>query len=257
MTHPATLLKISWQAYFKNIKTWILLAVPIIGLAAFFIIVSLIINGDTSGVRAVGLLVATRNKTIALLVFTILAAIFIGRTMANAMVFSASKALQGEKITFGVAYRHSLKTFWPVFWVSIVRALIVIGGLILLIVPGVIWALRYSFTTQAIVVEGKRGREAFRRSKELTQGKLLETLIDFATLGAIIKYAIFIALFAMVIVILVLGSIASFAASASANEIISTVIGGAIFIVWAITIMLSLPLSPIAFTAIYKDFSSK
>jgi hypothetical protein len=50
-------------------------------------------------------------------------------------------------------------------------ALIVLGGLILLIVPGIIFALRYSLALQSAVLEDKRGWNAMRRSAELTQGR--------------------------------------------------------------------------------------
>jgi hypothetical protein len=257
MTHPATLLRNSWYAYFRNIKTWLALVLPLAVLVAIFVIVSYIINGDTTQIQTLNLPVAKIRATVALLIFTVLAAIFVVRTMMNAAIYSAAKALNNEKTSFKEAYRQGLKTFWPVLWVSVLRGLLIFAGLLLLIVPGVFWALRYSLTTQAIVVEGKRGMAALRRSKELTDGRLLETLIDFGVLGTIIGYGTWIAMIVVMVVIMVFGSIVSFAIPASAYDIASNITSMTVALAWAAIVWLAIPFSPLALTSIYKDFSSK
>jgi uncharacterized membrane protein len=63
-----------------------------------------------------------------------------------------------------------LEGFWPFLLTSVLVGLIVAGGLILLVVPGVIWALRYGFAG-IIVADGERDPlEALRRSRHLTGG---------------------------------------------------------------------------------------
>lgn len=53
---------------------------------------------------------------------------------------------------------------------SILYGLIVIAGLILLIVPGIIWAIKYSFFGYLIVDRGMGPVEALKRSGEITRG---------------------------------------------------------------------------------------
>jgi len=53
---------------------------------------------------------------------------------------------------------------------SIVYGLIVLGGTLLLIVPGVIWAIKYQFYSYLIVEEGLGPVDAIKRSGVLTQG---------------------------------------------------------------------------------------
>lgn len=55
------------------------------------------------------------------------------------------------------------------FWVSILTGLIVMLGIIALIIPGIIFAIYYSFSTWSLVYEEKRGMDALRRSKELVK----------------------------------------------------------------------------------------
>ncbi|MDD5567400.1 MAG: DUF975 family protein [Patescibacteria group bacterium] len=53
---------------------------------------------------------------------------------------------------------------------SILVSLIVLGGLILLVIPGIIWSIKYSMTTYLIVDKGMGPTEALRKSGEITQG---------------------------------------------------------------------------------------
>lgn len=69
---------------------------------------------------------------------------------------------------------------WKYLAVSIVVILIVVGGLILLIVPGVYWALKYAFAPLLVLDKELPIKEALRKSGEMTDGikwKLLGFLI--------------------------------------------------------------------------------
>jgi uncharacterized membrane protein len=64
---------------------------------------------------------------------------------------------------------------WPkYFWTSIVYSLIIFFGLLLLIVPGVIWAIKYQFYGYAVVDKGLGMKQALERSKLLTEGVKLK-----------------------------------------------------------------------------------
>ncbi|MFW6114003.1 MAG: hypothetical protein ACOC78_03670 [Actinomycetota bacterium] len=53
---------------------------------------------------------------------------------------------------------------------TILYILIVIGGLILLIVPGIIWAVKYQFYGYFIIDEGREPTNALTRSGQVTKG---------------------------------------------------------------------------------------
>ena len=63
-----------------------------------------------------------------------------------------------------------LSLFWPYLLSSIYYGLIVLAGTILLIIPGVIWAIRYQFFGYLIVDRGLKPKDALAKSKEITQG---------------------------------------------------------------------------------------
>lgn len=60
--------------------------------------------------------------------------------------------------------------FWQYLATSILVGLIVIGGLLLLIVPGIIWLLKYQFAMPLVVDKKLDITESIRKSGEITQG---------------------------------------------------------------------------------------
>ena len=63
-----------------------------------------------------------------------------------------------------------LRTCLPAFGVSLLSSLAIVGGLLLLIVPGVMIACAWCVSMPAIVIERTSLRGAFARSAELTRG---------------------------------------------------------------------------------------
>jgi len=59
----------------------------------------------------------------------------------------------------------------------LLRVLIIVAGLILFIVPGVIWALQYFYTMYTIVDGEKTSLGALRASKRITKGNLLSLFL--------------------------------------------------------------------------------
>lgn len=76
---------------------------------------------------------------------------------------------------------------------KIAYALVVLVGFILLIVPGIIWGIKYTFVRYLIVDKGLSIKEAFRESSKITSGskwnifwlRLLMTLINILGLLAL------------------------------------------------------------------------
>ncbi|HEY5527477.1 MAG TPA: DUF975 family protein [Candidatus Anoxymicrobiaceae bacterium] len=60
--------------------------------------------------------------------------------------------------------------FWDVLIGSILYFLIVLAGLILLIIPGIYWAIRYHFFAYLIIDKDMKPVEAIKRSGQLTRG---------------------------------------------------------------------------------------
>jgi hypothetical protein len=95
-----------------------------------------------------------------------------GGILGGAMARAASDAyLQGEADA-GVALRAALRRPWTLAWTGAVMGIAVALGLMLLVVPGLLLVARYFAVAPAIVIEGRGGWAAFRRSHELAAGRV-------------------------------------------------------------------------------------
>ncbi len=97
------------------------------------------------------------------------------------------KFVDGQKADYGhlfSGYHHILRYFSA----SLLYMLIVLGGLVLLVVPGIIWAIRFQFFGYLIVDKNLGPIEALKRSWAITKGSVGE-LFTFSLLLALINLA--------------------------------------------------------------------
>ena len=80
----------------------------------------------------------------------------------------------------------SLSKFFPVLGVIILTWLVVMAGLILFIVPGIIWMLMFCLASVVVVIENKSPVKAMKRSAALTKGSKGSILGLFILMGIII-----------------------------------------------------------------------
>jgi len=70
--------------------------------------------------------------------------------------------------------KESLKVAWrkiaSFFWIFILEGLAVLGGLILVIIPGIIFSIWFVFCAFVYIDEGTKGTGALKRSKQLVKG---------------------------------------------------------------------------------------
>ncbi len=86
---------------------------------------------------------------------------------AIAYIRISLKLVAGQKVEFPDLWA-SYRVFWKFLGGEILYFLIVLGGLILLIVPGIIWAIKYSFFGYLIVEQEMGPVEAIKASGRLT-----------------------------------------------------------------------------------------
>ena len=91
---------------------------------------------------------------------------------AGALIKSVSGTYLGEPISVGEAYKAVLPKLLSLIGAAIVVGLLVGVGLLLLIVPGIIFLLWYILTTQVIVIEDMTAFPGMSRSKQLVAGNL-------------------------------------------------------------------------------------
>jgi hypothetical protein len=66
--------------------------------------------------------------------------------------------------------KKGINKFWSLLWVSILSGLMVLGGFILLVIPGIIFSIWVSQAIFVVLFEDKTGTKAIRRSKALVKG---------------------------------------------------------------------------------------
>lgn len=106
---------------------------------------------------------------------------------------------EGEQ-SFPAALRSGLRLVLPIIWVSILTGLIVFGGFLLLVIPGIILSVATMFTLYVRVQENKRGLRSIVESGYLVKGYgwaifgrlLLTTLMWYAL---VVPFAIAVEMF--------------------------------------------------------------
>ena len=99
----------------------------------------------------------------------------------------ATPDLKQELAVFKGFLMTSVQQIVPYLLGSIAYSLLVILGFILLIVPGIVFLIKYQFVTYLIVDKHMGVKEAFRVSGEMTQGKKMWMLgYSLVSLGVIL-----------------------------------------------------------------------
>jgi len=97
---------------------------------------------------------------------------FLALTLTTmAITVAAHRASEWEVIDVVESYLISLRLLGPYVWTWVLYSLIVLGGLILFIIPGIIWGVLYILAPYAVIIEGLSGRAALSASRALTEGK--------------------------------------------------------------------------------------
>ncbi len=84
-----------------------------------------------------------------------------------ALVFAIDARQRGEPAGVGDAFGRVPAVLPALILSELLVALFVCGGLLLLIVPGIIMGIRYGLTHLAVLLEGRSGRPALKRSAQL------------------------------------------------------------------------------------------
>lgn len=118
-------------------------------------------------------------------------AIWVTTALAKAVMGSIMNNLAEWKETFSA----SSNLIWPIIFASLLVTLSVIGGTLLLIIPGIIFAVWYNFASYTVIFDGAKGLNALRASKALVvgrwwkiAGRILFVALVFGILNSVISY---------------------------------------------------------------------
>jgi hypothetical protein len=92
------------------------------------------------------------------------------QVLTGAITRTIATEVTGQDLDLEQSYRFGFARLGPVLVVSILVGLATLLGLIVFIIPGIYIGVRLAVSTQALVVEDRRGTEAMRRSWALVGG---------------------------------------------------------------------------------------
>ena len=96
--------------------------------------------------------------------------VIIWAVLEAAILRAAAQATIGDPVDTEASYRYGFRRLGSVILVSLLVGLAVLGGLILLVIPGLIFIVFLSVSIPALVVEDRRGIAAMSRSWNLVKG---------------------------------------------------------------------------------------
>lgn len=151
------LIKSGWNLYIKNIKKMLIpIAITLPPYVLLYLLQYIIFPGQE------------------IVMFLILAlAIFINLWISILFIEMINKISKNQNYNLNELYQSSMKKIASYFWVAILVGLIVMGGFILLIIPGIIFAVWYAFAEYIVVLEDKdnKGLKALSASKDIVKGR--------------------------------------------------------------------------------------
>ncbi len=115
---------------------------------------------------------------------------FIGRLIAfvislivsGALVYMTNEELEGRSVRYTEAINYTLEVFPDLLVASTIIALGTLIGLVLFVVPGLLWLFLVVFTIQEIVLQRKNAVSAIQGSIELVKENAFDLLAYFIVL---------------------------------------------------------------------------
>lgn len=101
-----------------------------------------------------------------------------------------------EETTIGSAYAFARKYFWSYLLVSILAGLAVFGGLLLLVIPAIIFAVWFSLALYVLLAEDTRGIAALKASREYVRGHWWAVFGRFVLFGVMVLVCFFVVMLA-------------------------------------------------------------
>jgi hypothetical protein len=110
--------------------------------------------------------------------------------LTAAVAKASADTYLGHELVVGPTFRYAVSRIHSILWISILSGLCVLLGFVLLIIPGIIVAIRFVFGSTVLVVEGQKGTKALGRSWRLAKGhfwKLFGTLLLANIMASVVE----------------------------------------------------------------------
>ncbi len=103
----------------------------------------------------------------------LLLAVYVINPITNAaVIYAIANAYLEKPVSVGGSYKRAFQRILPLIGTWILVGLAIMGGMLLLVVPGILAAFWFTLATQVVVIEGVGGLAAMKRSKQLMAGNI-------------------------------------------------------------------------------------
>ncbi|MHB0997872.1 MAG: hypothetical protein ACYC27_01385 [Armatimonadota bacterium] len=103
-----------------------------------------------------------------------------------AITYAVSRRYLEHDVTILSSYGFLKKRFWAFAGTMLLTSAITSLGFLLLIIPGILFTLWYTFVSQVFVIEGLTGSDARGRSKDITQYNIGKLIIIILLVGIMV-----------------------------------------------------------------------
>lgn len=155
-----------WNAMKNNLGYFILV-----------VLILMVIGGIPGGLQSLTSYMNTTAAVIFGVIFGVIS-ILVGAFVNMAQTRIGLRATAGEAVEYEDIY-SSYPRYGDFLIASILYGLLVLAGFILLIVPGIYWAIKYHFYGYLILDQNMKPVEAFKKSGEITYGAKWSLLLFF------------------------------------------------------------------------------
>ena len=160
----------------------------------------------------------------------------------GALTLAVSNICLGNRPTPGRVYGELHRYMWSYLGTYLLYILVVLGGFVLLILPGLVAAMLFMFAPSVCVIERRGPINSMRRSRQLIRGRF------WRTTGLALSLWTLLYLFALAVMLLVVGFLGQVIGVGYYDEwmVIDEIL-------WGVTTLLLTPLMLTAFVLLYYD----
>tara|TARA_B100001123_G_C14986827_1_gene897929 strand:+ start:139 stop:861 length:723 start_codon:yes stop_codon:yes gene_type:complete len=200
------------------------------------------------------ILIAFAAQSIALMIIAYLIDLVLAFVLFTIYSYALVLIAKGETVTFKQALEAWKKS--PVYFgVIFLYSIIVLGGTLLLVVPGLIWSCKFYLAPMILLAEGKSVTDSLHESSVRTEGYKFDVFASMSLMNQLATYAILPAYYLLLIIFFVGGAVFSAGGSSVGSMITLSVIGVIVFIALAILAWVLLQIVTIASNKAYVELS--
>jgi hypothetical protein len=120
---------------------------------------------------------------------------FVSLLSSMALAFYVKSCVDGKKIDLSAAYSKAFGRWPAAIYTNIVEAVFLLVLFLLIIIPGLVYSIYWTFAIYAVALSGKSGKEALNYSKTIVKNRwwtVLGYILVFGLIGLVLSIPVII-----------------------------------------------------------------